>query len=503
MGPILRVLVLVVCSAITAPAVGAETTVLERLFPDPGASSDQQKLNEALRAFSAGRYDEAIALCDEVIAADRLPAGGMSQTFVLRAFACGDSGRLEEALANADKATELAPSNARAYRVKAIMLLRADRPGEAVKPARRALKLDPEIPDGEAILGTAYSKSGRIRDALAVLEPAVQNKPSDYRLSILYAHSLALAGDHAASLAEVERIYPSAPAQEYPKLLTLKGHVLMDLDRNEDAVAALEKAVALAPESPQANEVLAIGLYRVKRYEAALQVMDHYLAIAPQPSSRMRYFHGSALSKLGRYSEAIAVLEAYALVRPDDPAAHYKLGFAQAHLGRRTEARQRFERVRQMAPQRCCANWMLGLIGYFEGDYAAAEDAFRKEAAITKSAYNALWLSLIAERRGEDPLAALDRALAEATEEPAIDPIIAVFRGGSAAAAIRSAQAFSAEEEGPRLLCETYVYLAERALIQGEHQQAAEWFAAALDTAATPTEAIFAKWRVAELTASR
>jgi tetratricopeptide (TPR) repeat protein len=61
----------------------------------------------------------------------------------------------------------------------ASLLLRAGRPGEALSAAQKAMAAAPESADAYAILGFAYYKNDRNRDAIAAIKKSLQLRPDD------------------------------------------------------------------------------------------------------------------------------------------------------------------------------------------------------------------------------------------------------------------------------------------------------------------------------------
>lgn len=498
--------VLAVAVLALTPSAATDGGFWDGLKTLPGTISDASKLNSARQALARGEYENAIALCDEIVREGRLASSGLATAHIMRSVALESTERFDDALAAVERAIALAPNNAETHRNRAILLVKTGKARDAVEPARRALALDGNVKDGDRVLGWVYLVAGDKQAAVMQLERAVGKEPDDLAARRAYAQALIAAGDSERGLEQLARaleLAGSAPPPIRAQIHLQIAIAQIEQEQYESAAKQAQAALGLAPKEPLAYFILGLSLYRLDQEAAALAAFDRHLELAPSPDPVARYYRGCVLANQHRFAEAIAELARYREAQPDDPRVHYRLGFAHAMSGQRTAAREDFERRRTLVPDACCNNFMLGLIGYFEGDYAAAEADFRREAQIRQSPYPSLWLALIAERRSGDPLATLERELRGTKPLPGIEPTIAAYRGRSEQAAIDAARSLTQEQEGPRYLCETYTYLAERALIRGQRDQARRWFADAVATGSEVSECVFAQWRLDELKADR
>jgi len=84
----------------------------------------------------------------------------------------------EQALAAAERAIALEPSNADGYAVQGAILRRVGRPEEALRSVEKAMRLNPRYP--ASYLGTlalAYSMTGRYAEAISVLKTQLLRDP--------------------------------------------------------------------------------------------------------------------------------------------------------------------------------------------------------------------------------------------------------------------------------------------------------------------------------------
>src|SRR5882672_8858588 len=79
------------------------------------------------------------------------------------------------------------------------------------------------------------------------------------------------------------------------------------------------------------------------------------------------------------FSAALEPLQKYIAERPDEPYAHFQLGYAYAGLKRWEEAKAEFSRAIALDPKMAPAHLNLGLV-LMETDPAGAAEAFRHAA---------------------------------------------------------------------------------------------------------------------------
>jgi tetratricopeptide (TPR) repeat protein len=116
---------------------------------------------------------------------------------------------------------------------------------------------------------------------------------------------------------------------------------------DKGTVAAAEKALAADPKNPDLILKLALAHSGVREYREAIETCTRGLKIAPQNA-------GLLLER-----------------------GHREVG-----LRKFAEARADLERAAKIDPKKIDVNYHLGLAHYFSGEFAAAGEAFRREAAL-------------------------------------------------------------------------------------------------------------------------
>ncbi len=194
--------------------------------------------------------------------------------------------------------------------------------------------------------------------------------------------------DYAAALAcaeEATRVEPRSIEAHEDRALAL-----VELQRREEARAAIGRALSIDPDDPHtlvaaadlllnrlagkeltgsddaaaALEHTTRGLARLRRTRGKA---DHALR------SRLELLSGQALSDLGRSKEALPHLDAALALTPNDLTARYERGVALFDLCRFAEAERALHDVAKRDPSDAFAHQQLGLVLEQLGDERGAE----------------------------------------------------------------------------------------------------------------------------------
>src|SRR5580704_9222414 len=137
----------------------------------------------------------------------------------------------------------------------------------------------------------------------------------------------------------------------YPRdqqLAYLAGDWLMQQFRYEQAVAVLERSLALNPDYAAALNDVAYGYADLGNFEKAFAAMDRYVALEPdQPNPHDSY--GEILRMAGKLD---AALEQYRMSIRIDPNFGSEVGVADTYalMGKELEAREEYDRAIVFAP---------------------------------------------------------------------------------------------------------------------------------------------------------
>lgn len=149
-------------------------------------------------------------------------------------------------------------------------------------------------------------------------------------------------------------------------LLTMEANLLMNADRDDDAVALLNSSIDAFP-----NDIQLLFLRSVlstERNDLVLMEKDLRKIIELDPTSPMAYNSlGYTLAdRTDRVEEAYELIQRAVELSPDDPAVIDSLGWVQYRLGMLDEARENLTRAYELSPDHEVAAhlgevlWVLG-----------------------------------------------------------------------------------------------------------------------------------------------
>ncbi|HEV8714885.1 MAG TPA: tetratricopeptide repeat protein [Candidatus Binatia bacterium] len=129
------------------------------------------------------------------------------------------------------------------------------------------------------------------------------------------------------------------------------GYVSLYQQQYEQAVAEMERAVALPPNWAESYALLAEVLSWVGRADEALRAAEQALRLKSIVADRHLYPIGIAYALAGRYAEALAFLKQYLSRYPDILGAHLALAAVYSELGKAAEARAEAAEVPRINPK--------------------------------------------------------------------------------------------------------------------------------------------------------
>ena len=149
-------------------------------------------------------------------------------------------------------------------------------------------------------------------------------------------------------------------------------------------------------------------------YRDGITLFNH--VIAHNPTARFAHRNlGEALTKLGKWEEALAAFRVAVAQTPDDARDHSNVGAALIMLDRHDEAEEPFRRALALDPKSTYALQNFASLRTRQQRYREALDLFRRLVRVdprNPSAHHGMGTALYFLERPEEALASLERALA-------------------------------------------------------------------------------------------
>jgi tetratricopeptide (TPR) repeat protein len=234
--------------------------------------------------------ERALALAQQAVALDDfLP---IAHSFLGLVYA--QKQQYDQAIAEGDRAIALDPNNADSYARQAEALNFAGRPEEALQALEQAMRLNPRYPPSYLFrLGWAYHMTGRYAEAVATLKETLRRSPNDLAAHLNLAFSYW--GQWVSQQSpDTRTLEPAVAAVQQALALndswhlshTVLGWIYLYQQQYEQALAEMERAVALAPTEAWSYAALAEVLSRVGRSEEALEAAAQALRLKPFIANR-------------------------------------------------------------------------------------------------------------------------------------------------------------------------------------------------------------------------
>lgn len=266
---------------------------------------DWPKTVSCLQRAIAIRPNFTSALYQLANAYQRMGAEGLAQSARLQAHATVSS---------------VAPARLMAH---AEVLIELNELDEAIKLLQSALTHDSKVAFGWGLLGQALLRQRKLDDAEKAFLEAEKLGPDSFVLFGLGQIARAR-GDWAAAASWFLKSVESYPYSSQAR--SLLAQALQKLDRNEDAIAEFQIAIALG-----GRNCFGLGQAYLKTKQYALAVDNFLLATKDDPSMAVAYSYlGTALERAKRREEALVAHRTATEIEPS--SEHHWFGYADCLL---------------------------------------------------------------------------------------------------------------------------------------------------------------------------
>jgi tetratricopeptide (TPR) repeat protein len=164
-----------------------------------------------------------------------------------------------------------------------------------------------------------------------------------------------------------------------------RAFLLIDGNRDQEAVPLLQQLIVKDPDAPFAYALLGQCFVSLKQYSQAVPLLRK--AVQMRPDMTIAHFHlAGAFVETKDFDGAADELEIVVARMPDFEEAHQMLETAYAQAGRIREAIEECEKVLESDPDDYGSNLLLGRLLLRSGDHAAALPRLKKAASLQPAA---------------------------------------------------------------------------------------------------------------------
>jgi adenylate cyclase len=265
----------------------------------------------------------------------------------------------DQALAEGERAIALDPNNANSYLAQGFVLIFMGKPDEILRMTEQAMRLNPRYPPIYLFqLGWAYRQTGRYAEAVTTTKQFLSRSPNYFAGYLLLADSYvqqwisqqdADAQVLEQAVAAVQRAL--ALNDSDPISHMFMGNVYLWRKQYEQAIAEMERAVALGPDRAEGYAGLAQALSRIGRAGEAIGMAEQALRRKPFLVDGHLTNVGIAYDLAGQPEEAIAPLKQVLTHYPNWLNTHLTLAAVYSELDKDAEARAEAAEVLRLNPK--------------------------------------------------------------------------------------------------------------------------------------------------------
>lgn len=220
-------------------------------------------------------------------------------------------------------------------------------------------------------MGIALSHLGRMDDAVRSYTKALQLEPENAHIEFNLAVTLLRAGEFAAAADHLKHLQRTGADPRYDELLAFCYYHLGSYPL---AARAAERVYAAHPQDAANALILGSTYTRMRQYDKAMPLLTFALKAAGSAEGHL--ILAQTLIGLHQYPAAQTELDQIAAAEPNFQGLHEALGEVYVGTERTGDAEKELELAVKQDPNDFEANYLLGRLKRFGGDFAAANHYF-------------------------------------------------------------------------------------------------------------------------------
>jgi arylsulfatase A-like enzyme/Flp pilus assembly protein TadD len=254
---------------------GAEKCYRAAIEHNPG-QEPIARVNLGIILATQKRYDDAIALYDEVIEMEP----GEPVAYMHKGAALRLTGRLEESLEPLDEAIRLDPTFAAAHSQRAMSRYQLGRRDEALAGLQAAAEQMPDEPMFCYRLAQLTADRGELKQAGEWLTRLTEQRPDSASAWQMLGANDRMRGQYAAAVEHLEKALELKP--DFPRALFPLATAYEALGDDDKALEVFRRQIELAPTSPLAYTHAANILARRGEEAACIDLLRQGLSVLPE-----------------------------------------------------------------------------------------------------------------------------------------------------------------------------------------------------------------------------
>jgi tetratricopeptide (TPR) repeat protein len=234
-------------------------------------------VTEAVDLIKAGKNEEAIPILKEAVG--RTPDNGPIQFTLGKTYIA--TKQYDQAIAPLQKSLAVKPDMAGAHFYLGVAYSEMGQDAQALKEFEAEIPISPQQDSAYSNAAALYEKQGNLDKALEYYKKAAELAPTRPELHASMASIYEKKGDQTAAEAEYKALAESDPAHAAVTWYNV-GATAKNSDKNDDAVKAFQKAVAIDPSYAVAHRELGYALVKQGDFKGAVTQFNKYLELLPK-----------------------------------------------------------------------------------------------------------------------------------------------------------------------------------------------------------------------------
>jgi tetratricopeptide (TPR) repeat protein len=326
-----------------AKSKGAKGDDFDKLEQRLKEADQISALDIAVQLRDSGEFNQAInILKDET---NQFPEDADMLALLSHCYLLAD--QLEEAKLYLSKAKKIAPDNASVGWNTARLMLKEQKPLEAVNVARDTSRRFPEDIEGMGVLGACLRANGEVVESLEILNGAIELNP-DYAEALINRGLIRLSQENKTdAVADLEMAHRLKP--HIKQIWDLVVGLKVEGQDYSDAIPLLIKMIEIDPEDEKRLAALALCYQHLKDFAASEESYKKALTLKPD-YVEAHINLGSAFKEQGKLEEAIEAYTKALAIKPDYAEAYYNMGVTLNDQGKLEEAIEAYNKALAIKP---------------------------------------------------------------------------------------------------------------------------------------------------------
>ncbi len=300
-----------------------------------------QFYNDGIKLQDDEKYTEALAAFKKAIAKNP----NYKEALYSAGWTCNELKKYTEALTFLQKAKSLWPNEAKVYLEQGYALENLSRKDEAIESYNKCLSIKSDYALAYKYLGIVYYDDYNYKKCLENLEAYLEYEPDSEDSDVYYRKAVSEneLDKFEDALVSINKAISLKPNNV--KMINEQGYTHYLLKNTDEAMASYNKSVSLDPKSLTALNGVA-DVYRKLKKDAAEAIKQYAKALQIDPKNiKANYWTGWCYNDLGKYNDAVPFLKKVIEVDDQYVSAYTELGYCDYALKNYDDALYYFKKA--------------------------------------------------------------------------------------------------------------------------------------------------------------